>query len=242
MGNAANQLENLLASGLYKNETPMEFIERLLTIELTTRQDKSREKRMKAAGFPYMKTLEQFDLKFQTSISKTQIRQLKEMSWLEGTYNLLFLGPPGVGKTHLSIALGIEAATMGYSVYFSTMDDLIRLLKTSEITVKSRRKLKSLLASNLVIIDEVGFLPISRQEANIFFQLITNLYQQTSVIITSNKSFEEWGEFLGDIVITAAILDRLAHKSEIFNMTGESYRLKHRETIFKQDWNGKLTH
>ena len=145
----------------------------------------------------------------------------------------MFLGPPGVGKTHLAVALGIAAVNAGYRVYFTQMDQLVQFLKTETISRRSKQQLRALYNANLVILDEVGFQPISRQEANLLFGLINRLYQQTSVILTSNKDFEEWGEFLGDPVITAAMLDRLMHKCELFNMTGDSYRLKHRESIFQ---------
>ena len=126
---------------------------------------------MRQAGFPEIKTIDEFDFGFQMSIDKRQVMQLMDMAWLEQAFNLLFLGPTGVGKTSLSIALGVQAVNLGYHVVFVTMDDLIRILKTEAITVKSKRRLNQILASDLVIIDEVGFLPISRQEANMFFQL-----------------------------------------------------------------------
>jgi DNA replication protein DnaC len=156
-----------------------------------------------------------------------------DMCWLEQAYNVMFLGPPGVGKTHLAVSLGIAAVDAGYHVAFTNMDELIKWLKTESISALSKKRLKRIVSAGLVIIDEVGFMPISREEASLFFQLVSQLYQQTSVIITSNKGFEEWAEFMGDTVITTAILDRLVHKCELFNMTGESYRLKHREAIIK---------
>jgi DNA replication protein DnaC len=137
------------------------------------------------------------------------------------------------GKTHLVTALGIAAVDAGYRVYFTQMDQQMQLLKTETISSRSRKHLRALHKSNLVILDEVGFQPISRQEANLLFGLINRLYQQTSIALTSNKGFEEWGEFLGDPVITSAMLNRLMHKCEIFNMTGDSYRLKHRKRIFQ---------
>lgn len=214
-------------------ESPLELLERLLKIEIQARRNKSRAKRLKQAGFPYLKTIDTFDFGFQTSIPKRHFQQLMDMCWLEQAYNVMFLGPPGVGKTHLAVSLGIAAIDAGYRVAFVTMDELIKLLKTETISVTSKKRLNRIITANLVIIDEVGFLPVSRQEANLFFQLVSRLYQQTSVIITSNKGFEEWAEFMDDIVITTAILDRLIHKCELFNMTGESYRIKHREGIIK---------
>ncbi|MDQ0340926.1 DNA replication protein DnaC [Caldalkalibacillus uzonensis] len=145
------------------------------------------------------------------------------------------LGPPGVGKTHLAIGLGVEAVQQGYKVSFVTMDHLIQLLRTQEVTRSAQTKLKRITQSDLVIIDDLMFMAINRHEANLFFQLINKLYGQSSVIITSNKGPEDWGELLGDPAITTAILDRLLHKSEVIHLTGDSYRLKYRKTIFGND-------
>ena len=137
-----------------------------------------------------------------------------------------------MGKTCLSIGLGIEAINRGYRVSFIQMNELIRLLKTEEISRNSRAKVKRMIGSDLVIIDDLMFMAIDRHEANLFFQLINQLYGQTSIIVTSNKGPEEWGDILGDPAITTAILDRLIHKSEVIHLTGDSYRMKHRQTIF----------
>lgn len=211
--------------------TPLQFTHRLLLEELTVRNANSRKRRLKKAAFPEHKTLEQFDFGFQQSVSKQQMVRLMDMGWVEKAFNLFFLGPPSIGKTHLSLCLGSKAVDMGYQVSFVTLDQLIDILNTATVLARSKRKLKQIKASQLVIIDEVGYLPVNRQEANMLYQLVTHFYQQTSVIITSNKGFEEWPEFLGDTAITTAILDRLIHNSEIFNMDGESYRVHHRNTI-----------
>lgn len=230
---ASEELESVLEKARQEDWTPLQCLQKLLSIEQQNRQDTCRLRRLKAANLPFCKTLDDFDFGFQASVSKRQMRQLTEMAWLEDAYNIMFLGPPGVGKTHLAVALGIAAVNVGYRVHFTQMDQLMQLLKTETISGRSRQQLRALHKANLVILDEVGFQPISRQEANLLFGLINRLYQQTSVVLTSNKGFEEWGEFLGDPVITSAILDRLMHKCELFNMTGDSYRLKHRERIFK---------
>jgi DNA replication protein DnaC len=147
-------------------------------------------------------------------------------------YNLIFLGPPGVGKSHLAIALGYKAVEAGYKVSFVNMDNLMHVLKTQQISRKSKGKLNRIISSSLVIIDEVGYLPITRDEANLFFQLISSLHEQASLIITSNKGFEEWVELLGDPALTTAVLDRISYRCELFNMIGKSYRLEHRKSIF----------
>ena len=230
---AANSLDIVLENARTEDWTTLKTLNALLNEERTARSDKARERRLKSAHFPYQATIEEFDFGFQNSISKKQINQLLELDWLESAFNIMFLGPPGLGKTHLAVALGIAAVNAGYSVLFIHMDQLIHALKTQEISQKSQYRLKRLHRSDLVIIDEIGFQPVNRNEANMFFGVINQLYQQTSIILTSNKGLVEWGEFMGDPVITAAMLDRLMHKCEIFNMEGDSYRLTHRETILK---------
>jgi len=170
---------------------------------------------------------------YQRSVSKKHMIMLKELSWLESAFNILFIGPPGIGKSHLAIALGIAAVNAGYRTAFTHMEQLIHIFRTLEISAKSKQRMKKITQAQLVIIDEVGFQPITRTEANALFSLVNQLYQKTSVILTSNKGVAEWGEFMGDAVITAAMLDRLMHKCEVFDMDGDSYRLAHRERILK---------
>jgi len=231
LSGARDKLEELLADALKKELTALQFTDLLLKEELFVRNANSLKKRMKRARFPEHKTLDEFDFGFQQSVSKQQLLGLMDMCWVEKAFNLFFLGPPSIGKTHLALCLGIKAVEDGYQTSFVTLDQLINILKTEPVLTRSKRRLKQIMSSQLVIIDEVGFLPVNRQEANMFYQLISHFYQQTSVIITSNKGFEEWAEFLGDTAITTAILDRLIHNSEIFNMSGDSYRINHRNTI-----------
>jgi DNA replication protein DnaC len=209
-----------------------DFLLSVLENEIALKNKKAQEKRIKDAGFPVIKRIEDFDFNFQKSVTQKQINRLLEMEWIDRMYNLIFLGPPGVGKTHLAISLGFKAVEAGYKVSFTTMDKLMHTLKTQEISRRSKGKMNRILSSSLVIIDELGYLPISRDEANLFFQLVSVLHEQASMIITSNKGFEDWSELMGDPALTTAILDRISYRCELFNMNGKSYRLEHRKSLF----------
>ena len=230
--NAAGQIEELLNIPINQSMSYEKFLEELLQHEISGREEKRFERRLKHASFPEYKILDEFDLNEQPSLSKRQFNQLKELSWIEQGYNLILLGPTGVGKTMLSIGLGIHAINSGYKVHFVTMNDLVYILKTQEVLRTSRARYKRVIESDLVIIDDLMFMAMEKHEANLLFQLINKLYGQTSIIITSNKGPEDWGELLGDPAITTAILDRIVHKCEVLNLDGDSYRLKYRKTIF----------
>jgi DNA replication protein DnaC len=233
MHNTASQLEEVLSTSSGKSLSYEKFLEKICQNEIEGRESKRFESRLKAASFHEKKTLEEFDLAEQQSLSERQMNQLKELTWLEQGYNLILLGPPGVGKTHLSVGLGIHAIQNGYKVFFTSMSDMIYLLKTQEISSTSRNKVKRMIDADLLIMDDLMFIAMDKNEANLLFQLINKLQGQTSIIITSNRSPEDWGELLGDPAITTAILDRIAHKCELINLCGQSYRLKHRQTIFR---------
>ncbi len=215
------------------NLTPLDSIELFLYEQQRIRTEKQNLIRRRRANLPNEKTLECFDFGFQRSISKEQMLRLSDMTWVEQAYNICFLGPPGIGKTHLAISLAVKALDLGYAVAFITLDDLMKVLKTSEISTISKRKFRILNTAALVVIDEVGFMPLVQTEANLFFGFVSAMSERTSLIITSNKGFDEWADFLGDATITTAILDRLIHHCEIINMSGNSYRLEHRETILR---------
>ena len=207
LSETAAHLPSLIQQAESEDWTYRTFLHHLTAYEQKRREEKQIEKRLKWAAFPTYKTIEAFELDEQQSLSKKQLQQLTEFTWLDQLYNLIILGPPGVGKTHLATGLGIEAIHQGYKVAFISMGQLIHTLKTEEVTRKSQTRMKRIRGANLVIIDDLMFMAMDTREANLFFHLINDLYDKASVILTSNKGPNEWGELLGDPGLTTAILD-----------------------------------
>ncbi len=202
------------------------FLIQALSTEWQGRYQRGIEARLRQARFPWIKTLEQFDFDFQPSLDRRQVRELAGMSFAERAHNVILLGPPGVGKTHLAIALGVKAVEAGYSVLFLTLEALMTRLVKAFHENRLERSLQQLVYPKVLIIDEIGYLPLSNLEASLFFRLVARRYERASLIVTSNKSFLDWGEIFNDPVLATAVLDRLLHYSTTLNIKGESYRLK----------------
>ncbi len=208
-----------------------DLLDRLFEEELANRESRRVRNALKLSGIPALKTLDSFDFAFQPSLDQARIAELASLGFLENKENVLLLGPPGVGKTHLAIALAVKACQCGFSVYFTTLHDLVKNLAAAETSGKLKQKLRTYThKSALLVVDEVGYLPLSRRESKHLFQLVSARYEKSSLILTSNKSFTEWSEMMGDEVIAAAILDRLLHHSHVISIRGQSYRLRDKLT------------
>ncbi len=220
-----------------KKKTFIDSLYELTNFEINVMEEKRISHSIQFAGFPFMKSLEDFDFTFQPSINKEQIMDFKNLRFIENVENILFVGSPGVGKTHLATAIGIENAKNNHSTYFINCNDLIQVLKKAYSQNRFDDKLKTLSKYKLLIIDEVGYLPIDIEASNMLFQLINKRYEKNSTIITTNKPFAKWGELFGDNMIANAILDRLLHHSHVINITGRSYRTKN---ILKEEGASKI--
>lgn len=207
-------------------------LEAVLGAQISLRNNRRLVAAMRSSRLPAVKTLADFDFSFQPSLKREQIDHLHTLGFLERRENVVLLGPPGVGKTHLAISLAIAAAQSGRRVYYGTLADLITSLEEAQQAGRLTQRLKTLIFPSLLVVDEIGYLPISRTGAMLFFQLMSRRYETGATILTSNKRFDEWGEVFGDDVMAGALIDRLVHHCHIVNIRGNSYRMRQHTELY----------
>ncbi len=230
-------LKNTVAGTIHQAQidkpTYLKYTHDLLEREILQRQKTDFERRLKMAQIPANHNLNDYDFNFSAGISKPELKQLRELLWLEQNYNIVLMGPSGTGKSYLAAGLVYEAVKKGYKSYFITMEELVTVLKLKEMTSSALGKYNRLLKSHLIAIDDIMMFPIKKYEAVAFFNLINHLHEKSSVIITTNKSPKQWAETLDDEVLATALLDRILYRCEVLKLSGTSYRMENRKTIFE---------
>lgn len=224
LARSAELLGATIEAATQREASYVDFLISLLGAERDERRHRSYETRLRLAGLPHRRGLGDFDFDFATGVDRSLVNELASCAFVANAANVVFLGPPGVGKTHLAVGLALSALEAGHSVYFATMARMVADLEG----VVSPRRLRTYLAPKVLVIDEIGYRALSHGAAGIFFEVIAARYETGSIILTSNKGFAEWGTLVGDPVLATAILDRLLHHATVLNIRGESYRLKDR--------------
>ncbi|MGL5757933.1 IS21-like element helper ATPase IstB [Plesiomonas sp.] len=227
-------LDKIIHQAQIEKLSYLEFLYLIFEHEIQSRDAKDLERRLKSAALPPKHDLDNFDYNYSNGVTKPQMTQLRELLWLEQTYNVIIMGPSGTGKTYLAAGLVYEAVKQGYKAYLMTMEEIITIIKMKEISPSAMISYNKLLRAHLIAIDDIMLLPVKREDAVGFFNLINALHEKTSIIITTNKAPTEWVQTLDDEVITTALLDRLLYKCEVIKLSGTSYRFENRKTIFNQ--------
>lgn len=229
-----DSLEDIITDANEQESSYADFAMNLLKLEVDHRSKRDLERRQKTAWLPLNHDLEGYDHSFINGLSRQQINQLRECMWLEQNYNLVLIGPSGVGKTYLAAGLCSDALRKGYKAYFRTMEQIMEMLKLKDITRSAGTEYKRLLKAHLLVIDDIMLFAMDKQQAVALFNFINHLHEKASLIVTTNKSPEEWVNLLDDEVIATALLDRILYHCEVIRLSGKSYRMENRKTIFEK--------
>jgi len=231
----AKNFEQALIEAQTNQVSYLDCIMELFRIEANTREAKNLEKQFKAARLPLNHDLDQYDYTSDNGMGKTRLNQLRELSWLDQVYNIVLMGPSGTGKSYIASGLCLQAVKKGYKAYFRTMDELVNILKMKEYTKSAMADYKKLTKARLIVIDDIMLFPVDKPTAVNLFNFINALFEKTAFIITTNKSPKQWAQMLDDEVLATALLDRLLYRCEVINLSGKSYRMKNRKTIFNNN-------
>lgn len=231
----AQQIDELLHQATKEQPSYLDWLLLLTQSEMDQRQQRAVQRRLKKAKLPLQYQLELFDFTHQNGISKQHLSQLRELLWLEQQYNLILMGPSGVGKTFMAAGLAYDAINAGYDALFRTMQEVVDILKMKDMTRSAKAEYQRLLKVQLLVIDDMMMFPVDKKDANRLFHLINHLHEKSSLIITTNKSPKQWAEVLNDTVLATAMLDRILYRCEIIQLKGKSYRMANRQTIFENN-------
>lgn len=237
MGGIIANFDQMLIEAEQQSISYLDFIVNVFQMEALHREQKDIQKRIKMAKLPLFHDLNTYDHSFENGLSKTRLNQLRELNWLDQIYNIILMGPSGIGKSFLAAGLCADAVKHGYRAYFRTIQEIINMLKLKDVTALAKADYKRLLKANLIVIDDIMLFPVEKQLAVALFNFINQIYEQTSFIVTTNKSPDDWAEMLNDEVLATALLDRLLYHSEVISLTGKSFRLTNRKTIFETELN-----
>jgi DNA replication protein DnaC len=232
LGGIQDQVEELIRKASKEKCSYLDFSLSLLETEINQRRQRDLEKRIKAARLPFDHDLDKYDYSFMNGVSKQQLNQLRECQWLEQNYNVVLMGPCGIGKTLIAAGLCYDALKIGYKAYFRTMEQINETLIMKDITRSARIEYNKLLKANLLVIDDIMMFALEKKQAVQFFNFINHLHERASFVVTTNKSPQDWVKMLDDEVIATALLDRILYRCEVIRLSGKSYRLQHRKTIF----------
>lgn len=235
MGGLATSLDQILIDAEKNSMGYLEYTINLFQAEASLREYNDVQRRLKSARLPHFHDLNTYDYTFENGLSNVKLNQLRELDWLDQIYNIVLMGPSGIGKTFLAAGLCADAVQKGYKAYFRTMEEIINMLKMKDYTATAMADFKRLNKANLIVVDDIMLFPVEKLQAVALFNFINQIYEKTSFIVTTNKAPSEWAVMLNDEVLATALLDRLLYHSEVINLSGKSFRLKNRKTIFESN-------